>query len=301
MHNTKIILKDGRAFEGPIWNWRPVEGWFSLVLDDLEYPDAPGRFYLADLKSGVTKEDRRTAATVGQDVDLLKRARADGWMGGRGSLRVRGTADWFLRPPEGLAVNPKLIEALRQQHRVPRRYYHNFGHVIDVCWKLAEARDLEPLSWKVETFYAALFHDAIYEATRSDNEEQSALLAAVWLRGVVPPDVLDRIQRLIQATAAWVPEEELQRDHATAQAFQIFLDCDRSILGSEPARYAAYVRGLQKEFAFAGPEGWRQGRGTFLRSVLNRVTNGGTIFLSAWGRSRWESAARRNIAEELRR
>lgn len=72
MHNTKVILKDGTELEAPIWEWRPSEGYFTLV--DHEDP-----IYLRDVVSAVTAGARSNTGPF--DRDELERARENGWDG----------------------------------------------------------------------------------------------------------------------------------------------------------------------------------------------------------------------------
>jgi hypothetical protein len=71
-----VILKDGRRFCGPIWTWRPEEGWFSLVGDE----SMPECFQLTEVESAVDRK-QRVAIDRQADVDLLERARQEGWNG----------------------------------------------------------------------------------------------------------------------------------------------------------------------------------------------------------------------------
>lgn len=36
MHNTKVILKNGEELNGPMWYFRPTEGWFSIIVENEE-------------------------------------------------------------------------------------------------------------------------------------------------------------------------------------------------------------------------------------------------------------------------
>lgn len=72
MHDTKVILKDGTELEAPIWEWRPTEGYFTLV-------DHEGPIYLRDVESAVTTGARSNAGPFNRDE--LERARENGWDG----------------------------------------------------------------------------------------------------------------------------------------------------------------------------------------------------------------------------
>lgn len=82
MHDTLIKTKDGQTFCGPMWYFRPEEGWMSIPSDE----DAPDKIYFRDMESAVTKGDRvginqETGEAIIQDVDELERARLQGWNG----------------------------------------------------------------------------------------------------------------------------------------------------------------------------------------------------------------------------
>jgi len=77
---------------------------------------------------------------------------------------------------------------------------------------------------------AIWWHDVVYDATRSDNEELSAQLAERHVR----PDLRPEVARLIRLTKSHQVEPG---DRLGA----ILISIDLSILGAEPARYDAYA------------------------------------------------------------
>lgn len=77
MHDASVVLKDGRTFCGPIWEWRPQEGWFSIPSD---VPTPDGRIYFREVSTAVHKGQRTGPETV-EDVCLLTRAKREGWDG----------------------------------------------------------------------------------------------------------------------------------------------------------------------------------------------------------------------------
>lgn len=78
MHTTRVVLKDGRPLSGSIWEWRPSEGWFSLVTER-----GNESVNLRDVSSAVTSGARVSirSGPEGEDRDELARARKDGWDG----------------------------------------------------------------------------------------------------------------------------------------------------------------------------------------------------------------------------
>lgn len=74
MHNCFVIMKDGRKFCGPIWEFRPQAGYFTIVDNA-----APDIIKFSECKSIITHV--RTHPNVVEDIDVLERARKEGWDG----------------------------------------------------------------------------------------------------------------------------------------------------------------------------------------------------------------------------
>ena len=77
MHDTKVKMKDGRIFCGPLWMWRPLEGWFSLGGEDV----GADKIMLRDVEEAVTEGPRTSVSGGTADRDELQRARKEGWDG----------------------------------------------------------------------------------------------------------------------------------------------------------------------------------------------------------------------------
>src|SRR3546814_4213229 len=67
--------------------------------------------------------------------------------------------------------------ALEAAYAKPPRAYHDFNHVREVLRHHAEVAAGPGWVQPAETFLAVLYHDAVYEAGRGDNETRSAELA----------------------------------------------------------------------------------------------------------------------------
>ncbi len=74
MHDTIVEMHDGNTFCAPLWMWRPKEGWFSLA------GAGPDKIYLCDVKSAVNKNVFDTKLVGRVDVDLLAKAKMEGWV-----------------------------------------------------------------------------------------------------------------------------------------------------------------------------------------------------------------------------
>jgi predicted metal-dependent HD superfamily phosphohydrolase len=142
-------------------------------------------------------------------------------------------------------------------------------------------------------YLAILFHDAIYEAGRSDNEERSAELAARLLGATEHARHISRVQQLIRLTARHGSIDPKEVDEEAA----LFLDCDMAILGAPSTEYDAYEAAIAEEYRLVPPELYRTGRAAFLRKLLSRPV----IYLSPFFHSELEQAARTNVGRALDR
>lgn len=170
-------------------------------------------------------------------------------------------------------------ERLRDRYAVPPRHYHTLAHAAVVAGRAAD------LGGDRACLLAAWFHDAVYDATRTDNEARSAELLLDWLAG--DPDAPEAA-RLVAVTAGHAPAMD------DAQG-AILCDADLAVLGGHAADYEAYRRAVRAEYAHVDDAGWRTGRSAVLRDLLSRPR----IFRTPAAVSRWEAPARRNLRAEL--
>lgn len=185
---------------------------------------------------------------------------------------------------------PSAVQAaLERAYQEPPRAYHHFGHVLEVlrhAERVPEWRDRDAV------VLAILFHDAVYEAGRSDNEARSAELATKLLAGTPLERHLARVRHLVRLTARHGALAPSDVDHDEA----LFLDCDMAILGSDPGTYDTYERAIAEEYAHIPPIAYRAGRMRFLHKLLSKPC----IYLSPFFAIEREAAARANIARALR-
>ena len=168
----------------------------------------------------------------------------------------------------------------------PHRAYHNAAHVADCLGRLDAARGEAERPDEVEA--ALWFHDAVYDPRAADNEERSAAWAERSLSvGGVVADAVARIAVMILAT-----RHDREPDGGDAE---LMLDIDLSILGREPEAFAAYERSIRAEYAWVPADQYRDARAAILERFLARPT----IYRTESFRSRYESGARRNIAQSI--
>jgi hypothetical protein len=112
MHDTRIVMKSGETLEAPIWEWRPAEGYFTLVGHERT-------IYLRDVASAVTPGQRSLMGPI--DQDELVRAREMAGMAPDGAprdqnspvTRILGMTDTRREFLEALAAFTEAAERLR--------------------------------------------------------------------------------------------------------------------------------------------------------------------------------------------
>lgn len=183
---------------------------------------------------------------------------------------------------------------LDASYAVPPRAYHNFRHVQAVLQHCQAVADGPGWQQPREVQLAALYHDAIYQAGRSDNETRSAELARVAIARWLPDAGIDvaRVVQLIELTAR---HGALRAGDIDAEA-ALFLDCDMAILGAPAAVFDAYDRGIAEEYAGHVPGFlFRLNRRRFLKQLLLAPR----IFLSEFFHQQLDPAARANLRRRI--
>lgn len=187
----------------------------------------------------------------------------------------------------GLGGDEATIDDVISRHHEPHRRYHSVVHVARVLQAVDELVAVHGVPDADVVRAAAIFHDAIYDPTASDNERRSAELAeAALVRNSWSPERAAEVARLVMATAGHMADDP---------GAQVLLDADLAVLGAEPAVYDAYVRGVRIEYGHVGDEQWRIGRAGVLRSFLDRDR----IYRTATMSARAEHRARANLSAEL--
>lgn len=198
-----------------------------------------------------------------------------------------------------LTLPTALLSALEAAYATPPRAYHDFQHVQEVLRHFAEVSVGPGWTQPVEVYLAALYHDAVYEAGRKDNESRSAGLAMAQIAQWLPETGIDalRVAELIDLTARhgqFSPADF--GDDGFALDTRHFLDCDMAILGAKPEVFDAYDRGIEEEYRGHVPGFlFRLNRKRFLKGLLARER----IFLSDFFHQRYDAAARRNLERAI--
>ncbi len=188
--------------------------------------------------------------------------------------------DLDLQPPPGLG------DQILAAYDDPKRHYHSRQHLLDSLRRFQAVRGLacEPLHVEL----ALWFHDAVYRASRSDNEEQSALWASrSLLEAGADTEVADTVADLIRATRH---DPEVPEGDAA-----LLCDIDLAILGAPRRAYHRYQRAVRAEYPGVPEILYRKGRARILRRLLGRER----IYATEPFSRRLERRARANLTREL--
>ena len=179
------------------------------------------------------------------------------------------------------------FQELAAAYQAPGRHYHTLQHLDNLLHLLAPA----PLHDPVVVQLAVWFHDAVYNALKSDNEARSAARAREFLRGsILEPARQQRVAFLIERTA-----DHTQPQPADDADLLLFLDADLSILGTPEAEYWAYARQVRQEYRLVPDLLYRPGR----RKVLAKMLAAPVLFRTPGMRAELDAAARHNLQAEL--
>jgi predicted metal-dependent HD superfamily phosphohydrolase len=175
-------------------------------------------------------------------------------------------------------------DALLSAYGDPARGYHDLLHLTEVLDRLEELGEAAVVGDGIEVRLAAWFHDAVYDGLRGD-EDRSAMWAEEALADTT---YAAEVARLVRLTEHHDPGPD-------DLAGQVLCDADLAILAADPPRYAAYVKGVRRDYAHVGDADFAIGRAAALRDLCTRDR----LFHTAYARERWEPAARANLAAEL--
>ena len=140
----------------------------------------------------------------------------------------------------------------------PTRHWHGLVHHA-LMLRAATRAEHDAVATR-RLVLATLFHDIVYDATRGDNEEASAVTARAWLAG----EEADAVAALILATK----RHQLDTDPVT----RTLLMADLAVLWTSSERlYAFYATGIRAEYAHVPDAAYRTGRAAVLRTLREQI------------------------------
>ena len=191
------------------------------------------------------------------------------------------------RPWWPLTEADDLREQLVAAYASPQRGYHDLRHLVEVLTRLDELGEHGGVVRHLPVVLAAWFHDAVYDGER-DAEERSAAWAEDALAGLVEPDVVEEVARLVRLTETHRPEPD---DVSGC----LLSDADLAILAAPRERYDEYVASVRSEFAHLDDATFAEGRALVLLGLAEKPS----LFHTPYAREHWEETARANLDAEL--
>lgn len=180
----------------------------------------------------------------------------------------------------------RVFKLLVTAYTQPDRHYHNLNHIYQIFVTLDRFSDLANPS---AVYFAAWFHDFIYDPQAADNEIQSARAAKDLLANLgVSPATIELVSSLILAT-------EGHKIDPTDRDLCIFLDADLAILGADPVIYQAYQQSIRREYSWVSDTAYQIGRIRVLESFRSRDR----LYHTALLFNKLESIARLNLEREI--
>lgn len=174
---------------------------------------------------------------------------------------------------------------IEKNYSKPNRHYHNLTHLNSMLTNLKLYKD-KFTNWDTIIF-AIVYHDLVYSALKSNNEERSAELATKRLTNIAfPVKEITFCGQLILATKRHEPSDP---------ETNLFTDADLSILGSDPENYKAYSKQIRLEYSIYPDMIYNPGR----KKVLTHFLKMDNIYKTNEFSDRYEQNARTNMQTEL--
>jgi len=147
----------------------------------------------------------------------------------------------------------------------PYRFYHNMSHLVDLL-NLINA-DKSKLSKKdyEKLVITAVFHDYIYNPTRTDNEEQSvkSFMECVLTINKKDKDILE-IKQMILNT---------KNHYSNTFLSKIFNNYDMDIVKRDFVKLLNWEKGIYQEYNYLSDAVYKKNRLSFLKSIICENSN----------------------------
>jgi predicted metal-dependent HD superfamily phosphohydrolase len=184
------------------------------------------------------------------------------------------------------AIANELWEEIVLHYSSKKRHYHDLSHLENL---LQELNSIKPFIKDWNTILFTLFyHDIIYKALKSDNEEESAIFATKRMNSIgVPSLLIEKCKYQILATK--------QHLDSTDSDTNYFTDADLSVLGRNWETYYNYAQNVRKEYSIYPDLIYNPGRKKVLKHFLmmSRIFKTDNFF------EKYEEQAKLNLQREL--
>lgn len=180
----------------------------------------------------------------------------------------------------------KMWTEIEQIYSVKKRHYHTLSHLENIFSEISALKE------KIEDWngvvFAIVYHDAVYNVLKRDNEEKSAVFAEERLKFInAPQQLIERCKEHIRATKS-------HRESADPDT-NIFTDADLSILGKDWETYLEYCKQVRKEYSFYPDMMYNPGRKNAMEHFLQMER----IFKTDAFFEKYEARAKQNLQREI--
>ncbi len=167
-----------------------------------------------------------------------------------------------------------------------KRHYHSLTHLENMYQQLFEVKE-HIVSWETILF-SLFYHDIVYNATKSDNEEESSKIAEERMNQLNVP------KQLIEACKLQILATKSHSDNSNSD-INYFLDADLSVLGQDFETYKTYYQNVRKEYSIYPSLIFNPGR----KKVLNHFLAMERIFKTDYFYAKFEKNAKINLQKEI--
>jgi len=191
----------------------------------------------------------------------------------------------FLNFAQDISLQENLWQEIKTYYTSKKRHYHNLSHLENLF------SELFPIKEKLEDWetiqFSIFYHDIIYNASRNDNEEKSAILAVERLKeiGLYEDQILKCNHQILMTKSHEISDNDTN----------YFTDADLSILGKSWEVYEEYYQQIRKEYRIYPDFIYNGGRKKALRHFLEMDR----IFKTDYFFEKYEIQARQNLQKEL--
>lgn len=180
----------------------------------------------------------------------------------------------------------ELWDEVEKNYSGKNRHYHTLQHLENLLITLTEVKS-EIQHWE-SILFTLFYHDIIYTALKSDNEENSALLAEKRMQQLsVSNDIIERCKNQILATKS--------HSKSTDSDTNYFTDADLSVLGQPWEIYSLYYKNVRKEYAIYPDFIYNTGR----KKVIQHFLSMNSIYKTDYFYNQFEKVAKENLMKEL--
>lgn len=187
---------------------------------------------------------------------------------------------------DDISLTNKFWTEIEENYSDKKRYYHTLTHLDNLQNQLCEVKD-KITNWE-SILFTLYYHDIVYNALKSDNEEKSAELAELRMKQInVPTEIIENCKSQILATKTHQDNSDIDTN--------LFIDADLSILGQDIETYKVYSQNVRQEYSIYPDIIYNPGR----KKILQHFLEMDRIFKTDYFFAKFENQAKLNLHYEL--